>query len=82
LATTQPPAQWQSAQAAFTQAVQALAAYDTQRLQAIDERNVSQFVTESVDAPSVMEKFCSPIARFNAGQPSASALVAPDPSSC
>jgi hypothetical protein len=65
LATAQPPARWQAQHAALRQAMQAMDAFDTQRLQAIDAHSVSQYLSVLNGATSVTTAFCSPIMALN-----------------
>lgn len=69
LASAQPPARWQTAHEGLKQAMQGAAAWDGQRLAAIDAHDVPHFVALSYGAPQVLTVFCEPIRTINAGPP-------------
>jgi hypothetical protein len=66
LATAQPPARWQTEHAELKQAMQAADTWDAQRLQAINAKNVNQYVLVVQQGESVGVMFCDPIDKFNA----------------
>jgi hypothetical protein len=66
LALARPPARGQAVHAALEQGMQAVKAYDAQRLHAIDAHRVSQYVSViRYGGPEVGVLFCTPISAIN-----------------
>jgi hypothetical protein len=78
LATAHPPTNWQAAHHALQQAMQAMDAFDAQRLHAIALQNVTQYASVVVRTPE--RQFCAPVDTFNTFLRSHGAVILPQPS--